>query len=94
MLDFIRLMIGVAFGFTLIYLFIKALGWSPVLYDAINTVRKSPEHVGAVKVFLYVLWGLSAIWYAISVLIVFFTGVWVIFGFLQSARDWWHSSNK
>lgn len=94
MFEFIRSLLGVIFGLAMIYLFVQACAWSPVVYQALNEARKDPKHEGKEKAIVLTLWALSAIWYGISVLVFFFTGLWVIASVLQAARDWWHSPNR
>ena len=93
-LETIWSLVGVVFVLVLIYFFVKSMAWSPVIFEGLGHIRKDPQQTAETRQLATVLWVLAGIWYALSVLIFFFTGLWILLGVLESVRDWWHKDNQ
>lgn len=90
-MELLSLLFSVTVVLAILWFLIKAMAWSPILLQGLNAIRQDKQKDVMTRNIATVLWVLAGIWYVISALVFFFTGLWAIAGLLTSARDWWHT---
>lgn len=86
--------LAIVLALAVIYFLFKAIGYAPGLFEVFGKLRKDTSKSEMTRNIATFLWIIAGIWYAIAILIVFFTGIWIIASVLTGARDWWHSPNR